>query len=88
MDGFHLTARTYLEGNALRGLAGMTKGHGALGRSISATCVLPVAGEDELEGRFRRYLQRMRRCGGHLLELVLKMKLCRNFAGLEMKNRD
>ena len=56
---------THLEGNAFGGLAGMTEGHGALGRSISAR-ILPVAGEDELEGRFRRHLQRMRRCGGHL----------------------
>ena len=56
---------THLEGNAFGGLAGVTEGHGALGRSIS-TRILPIPGEDELEGRFRRHLQRMRRCGGNL----------------------
>ena len=56
---------SHLEGNAFGGLAGVTKSHGALGRSIT-TRILPIPGEDELEGRFRRHLQRMRRCGSHL----------------------
>lgn len=60
---------TYLEGNALRGLAGVAEGHGALGRRVGAvggmtSAGVAISGQDELQGRLRRHLQSVRG-GGH-----------------------